>query len=154
MTTEHVCALDVNSVAADDCVLLFWTTWPMILEDAPRVLKAWNFDYITGLPWIKVQKSEQDLWGEWHHKTQMGVGYWVRGVSEPLLICRRGKPKLPRETFVGLLSPNIAHSRKPDSIYELAESMEGPYLEMFARRARPGWHLFGNEVKSDVELVK
>lgn len=27
-----------------------------------------------------------------------------------------------------------------------------PRLEMFARRARLGWHVWGNEVESDVEI--
>jgi len=29
----------------------------------------------------------------------------------------------------------------------------GPYLEMFARRKRPGWQSWGNEVASDVILT-
>lgn len=152
MTTDEICSLDVASVADKDCVLLLWTTWPFLIKDAPMVISAWGFEYVTGLPWIKVQKSEKDLWGEWQHKTQLGVGFWVRGVTEPLLICRRGRPKLPDKCFVGLLSPNIYHSRKPDSIYSYAESLEGPYLEMFCRRPRAGWDVFGNEVDGSVKL--
>jgi N6-adenosine-specific RNA methylase IME4 len=29
----------------------------------------------------------------------------------------------------------------------------GPYLELFAREKRLGWHSWGNEVNSDVQLV-
>jgi len=28
----------------------------------------------------------------------------------------------------------------------------GPYLEMFARRKRHGWHAWGNEITPDVEI--
>ena len=44
------------------------------------------------------------------------------------------------------------HSRKPDEQYDLIESCSpGPYLEMFARYARPGWSVWGNE--SDEEIT-
>jgi N6-adenosine-specific RNA methylase IME4 len=151
MSIDQICALKVKEVAHDDCVLLLWTTWPM-LQDSFKVIDAWGFEYVTGLPWVKADKAEIDLWGEWHIKTQFGVGFWFRGVTEPILVCRRGKPKLPDETWVGLLSPNIRHSRKPDNIYQIAESLEGPYLEMFARRKRDGWASFGNEIEGGIAL--
>lgn len=151
MSTVELCKLKVEEASEKDAVLLLWTTWPFMI-DAFKVIESWGFTYKTGLPWIKVQKSELDLWGEWFFKTQFGVGFWARGVSEPLLIATRGQPSLPDKTFIGLLSPNISHSRKPDNIYEYAESLNGPYLEMFCRRPRKGWSIFGNEFKSDVEL--
>ena len=44
------------------------------------------------------------------------------------------------------------HSRKPDEQYDLIESCSpGPYLEMFARYARPGWSAWGNESSEEVE---
>ncbi len=151
MSTEDICALRVQDVAEDDAVLLLWTTWPF-LKEGIKVAESWGFKYLTGLPWVKVNKAEEDLWGEWYMKTQMGVGFWVRGVTEPLLICRRGNAKPPKECFVGLISPNISHSRKPDNIYEYAEALPGPYLEMFARRPREGWSNWGNVMDSKVAL--
>lgn len=39
------------------------------------------------------------------------------------------------------------HSSKPEVQYELAEALvEGPYLELFARRARPGWDARGDQI--------
>ena len=44
------------------------------------------------------------------------------------------------------------HSRKPDEFYPLIEACSpGPFLEMFARRAQPGWHAFGDEAADEVE---
>jgi MT-A70 len=41
------------------------------------------------------------------------------------------------------------HSRKPDEAYARIEALcEGPYLEMFARRRRPGWDSWGTEADS------
>jgi site-specific DNA-methyltransferase (adenine-specific) len=151
MTVDELCRLRVQDVSAEDAVLLMWATWPLLIE-AVQVIKAWGFVYVTGMPWVKVQKCENDLWNEWHIKAQFGVGFWVRGASEPILICRRGNPKMPSKDFVGLLSPNIRHSRKPENIYEYAELLPGPYLELFSRKVRPGWSVYGNEVKSDVVL--
>ena len=53
---------------------------------------------------------------------------------------------------MGLISMRLEHSRKPDDLYHYAESLPGPYLELFARRARPGWDVWGNEVESTVDL--
>ena len=40
------------------------------------------------------------------------------------------------------------HSRKPDEIYPIVEACSpGPYLELFARGARPNWTGWGNEAE-------
>ena len=104
------------------------------------------------MPWLKVSSVTNGLFGEVEFKSPYGVGFWVRGCSEPILIAKRGKAKPPTDGFIGLLSPNMFHSRKPDSIYEYAESLPGPRLEMFARRKREGWDVFGNEVKGSIHI--
>lgn len=41
------------------------------------------------------------------------------------------------------------HSRKPDELYDIVESCSpGPYLELFARYPREGWHQMGDEAPS------
>ena len=76
----------------------------------------------------------------------------MRGCSEYVLVGRRGKVSPPRlKGFLGLLSPNLRHSRKPDSVHEIAEALPGPYLELFGRRPRKGWTVFGNEVKEETD---
>lgn len=87
----------------------------------------------------------------------MGMGYYTRSNSEPCLLGVRGKPPKPFDR--GILSliyaPVREHSRKPDEQYGKIERLypQGPYLEMFARRPRPGWQVWGNEVESTVEIV-
>ena len=100
-------------------------------------MQAWGFDYVTGFPWIKLDGGGVPNYG---------VGYWVRGCSEFVFIGKRGDASPPRlEGFLGLMSPNLHHSRKPDSLHEYAETLPGPYLEVFARRNRPNWYCFGNQ---------
>lgn len=149
MKAESICELPIIDFADSDCVLLLWCTWPQMKEGL-MVLESWGFEYITGFPWIKITDISQTLWGEFEFRAQYGVGFWARGCSEFLLIGRRGKPKLPSYDFVGLLSPNLKHSRKPIDIYHYAESLEGPHLELFARGKRDGWDVYGNEVESDI----
>jgi len=150
LSIDKICALPVSNYADDDCVLFLWATWPQ-LQNAFAVVSAWGFEYITGLPWIKiVGLPVVDLWGDLAIKPQYGTGFWVRGCSEPLLIAKRGNVQPLSRDFVGLLSENFGHSRKPENIYHVAEKYPGPYLEMFARRKRDGWDVWGNEVQSTI----
>jgi N6-adenosine-specific RNA methylase IME4 len=139
MTDKEIYAMPVGQLAKSDSVLLLWGTWPK-LPEALQTMQAWGFEYVTGFPWIKLNKNG--------HGVYYGVGYWVRGCSEFVFIGKRGDVSAPRmEGFLGLMSPNFQHSRKPDSIHELAQALPGPYLELFARRSMPGWTSFGNEVE-------
>lgn len=145
MGLQQICDLPVQRIAQDNSILLLWATWPQLREGLD-VIKAWGFDYLTGFPWLKITGDPSKThWGEWDIKPQYGVGFWVRGCSEPLLIARRGKVSPPTDGLIGLLSENLRHSRKPENIYHYAESLKGPYLELFARRKRRGWDSWGNE---------
>ena len=47
--------------------------------------------------------------------------------------------------------PRYRHSEKPEAFQDMVEQVcPGPYLELFARRKRLGWHAWGNEVPSDI----
>lgn len=50
--------------------------------------------------------------------------------------------------------PRGKHSVKPEAFQDIVEQVSpGPYLELFARRKRPGWDVWGKEVESDVEIL-
>ncbi len=139
LDTPSLAALPVADVCAKNAVLVLWATWPF-LPDALRLLEAWGFEYKTALPWVKVDSVTPTSF-----KPMYGVGYWFRGCTEPILIGLRGKGSF-RTPWVGLLSESARHSRKPESVYELAESFGSPRLELFAREHRPGWLTLGNEL--------
>ena len=143
MTTERLCELPVADVARDDSLLLLWTTFPFI-SDALQVIEAWEFTYVTGMTWVKLAHSAQD--GETPKKLSYGVGYWFRGAAELILLGRRKNTRACRTNYVGLMSENFTHSRKPDDLHALAEEyFPGPYLELFGRRPKDGWTVIGNE---------
>lgn len=151
MSMDDLKSLPVDDVAATDAVLLLWTTWPF-LREAAALIDAWGFEYVTGMPWVKVasvQPSGDDMQRQLSFAPTYGVGYWFRGCTEPLLVAKRPKGPSVRTPWVGLLSPNAKHSRKPQSVYDLAESFPAPHLELFARGRREGWTQLGNELPGD-----
>ena len=146
MDIEAICALPVGELAAPDCVLLLWATWPN-LEDALRVVAAWGFAYKTaGFLWAKAHANQLELFRD-DHDGLMGLGYWTRANSEPCILATRGRPqRLNADVRQVIIEPRREHSRKPDCVYGRIERLvAGPYLELFARNRRAGWDAWGNE---------
>ncbi len=57
MQIEDICALPVQKLAADNCMLCLWATMPK-LREALQVIDAWGFKYITtGWVWVKMNPS-------------------------------------------------------------------------------------------------
>jgi len=138
MNTADIHDMPVGELAAKDCVLLMWTTWPHLL-DALAVIEGWGFFYKTcGFVWVKVKAN----------KPQIGNGYWTRANSEPCLLATRGHPRrLNRDVPQIIAEPRREHSRKPDCIRKHIERLvAGPYLELFARSRRRGWDCWGDEL--------
>ncbi|MEO0501184.1 MAG: MT-A70 family methyltransferase [Pseudomonadota bacterium] len=131
-------ALPVAHLAAPDCLLLMWATFPM-LPQALKTMAAWGFTYKSGASWAK-QSSTGQAWS-------FGTGYIFRSASELLLAGTIGTPKYRSRSVRNLIvAPVRGHSRKPDDQYDMAASLsDGPYCELFARQTRPGWDVWGNE---------
>lgn len=162
MSLEDIKALPVKELSDRNSVLLLWATWPF-LDQAFELVEYWGFEYKTIIPWIKIKSIDIDMFDSVPTiESQWGVGFWARGCSEPLLVCKRGNIKHPADPPLGLierryddpifLGPRLQHSRKLESVYQYAELFDGPYLELFARRQRNGWDVFGNEVESSIAL--
>jgi N6-adenosine-specific RNA methylase IME4 len=140
MSLEELEKLPVGDWAAPDSVLLLWATDPL-LDKAFELIRAWGFTYKTvGFYWVKLNKSGRGFF--------TGLGFWTRANPEPCLLATKGRPKrLASDVAKLVVSPRREHSRKPDEIYERIERLApGPYLELFARTARPGWDAWGAEV--------
>lgn len=141
MKLEEICALHVKDLAADNCVLFLWTTYPMIKE-ALKVIDAWGFQYKSiGFQWIKQNRSGNGYF--------FGFGHWTRGNTEPCLIAVKGKPRRANSSVSQLIfAPVRAHSQKPDIAREKIQQLMGEqsYIELFARNTTPGWDAWGNEM--------
>ena len=127
--------------------VFLWTT-PPFLETAYRVLRHWGFEPVTCLAWVKTDSVTPGRVPKF--KPSYGVGYWFRGGFEPVILAKRkGVPSI-RTQWIGLLSPNAEHSRKPDTLYDLIEgAFPGPYFDVFGRRKRKDWIVIGREAPGD-----
>jgi len=146
MSTGDIRALPVADLAAENCCLFLWVSWPM-LPDAMSLIDAWGFQYKTcGFDWMKAHAGQIDMLRD-DSDVLMGMGYWTRANSEPCLLATRGKPKrLSPAVRQGIIEPRREHSRKPDCVHGRIEKLvAGPYLELFARAPRVGWDVWGNE---------
>lgn len=146
MTLEAIAALPVGEFAESDAHLYLWTT-NRFLEDAYGTARAWGFRPAQLLTWCKPPQG-------------VGMGGAFTSTTEFCLFARRGTLKsLSRldsswwEWSRVYENGHIAHSAKPDAFLDLVEQVSpGPYLELFARRARLGWDYWGDESLQTVEL--
>lgn len=124
---------------AADAALLMWATAP-VLPEALAVMQAWGFAYKTiAFVWVKTTKQPGGY--------AVGLGHYTRSNAEVVLLGTRGKPeRLSHAVRQIIAEPRGEHSRKPDEAYRRIEALfAGPYIELFARRAREGWAAWGNE---------
>lgn len=162
MSAAAIAAMPVEILAADNCALFLWCTWPL-MPSWMRVVEGWGFQY-AGLAWEWVKFNPET------GKYAFGPGYGTRKNLEPCLLATRGQPQLGTALeFFGVTddragtravrdfiqtmpvecvrAPRREHSRKPDEHFTRIETMfDGPYIELFARERRKGWASWGNEI--------
>jgi N6-adenosine-specific RNA methylase IME4 len=142
MSVDEICQLPVQDLADKDAHLYLWTI-NRYIEDAYLVARAWGFKPSTLLVWAKTPKG-------------LGLGGTYALSSEFCLFSRRGTlPAKRREETNWWHWKRSKHSQKPEEFQDMIESVsQGPYLELFARRKREGWSVWGNEVECDVLLTE
>ncbi len=155
MTITEIAELPIGQLAAPDCVLFMWWTWPLMIANrhTPKcgfafadptysppgyVLGAWGFHYVTAGAWLKRTR---------HGKVHFGRGYGPRNACDPFIIATKGSPLTShgeRNFMEGLARE---HSRKPDEAYAWCERyLPGARrLDAFSRESRPGWTSVGDE---------
>jgi N6-adenosine-specific RNA methylase IME4 len=145
MSLDAIMALDVKGVLAPRSHLYLWVP-NALLPDGLKVMDAWGFRYVSNIVWAKRRKDGGP--------DGRGVGFYFRNVTEILLFGVRGSMRTlpPGRSQVNMIETRKReHSRKPDEQYDLIESCSpGAYLELFARHARPGWTMWGDEAAGDV----
>ena len=150
MTLDAIKALPVAELAAADAHLFLWVTPELYrLGEGVAVARSWGFEPVDEIIW---------------EKPNLGMGAFPRHVHEPLLIARRGSLAFGgsrsvrsvqrwSQRYVGN-GGGKSHSAKPDGALDLIEQVSpGPYVELFARRARFGWDYWGDESLGTAELA-
>lgn len=139
LSVDEICALPVHDLAADDCALFLWATYPN-LPQAIRVMDAWGFLYKTvAFTWVKTYKSGKPV---------IGLGYWTRANAEVCLFGTRGKPKrINKGVSQIIIAQPREHSRKPDEARERIVQLMGdlPRIELFSKQVIKDWDGWGDE---------
>ena len=145
MSFGEILALPVRAVVADAAHLYLWVP-NALLPEGLQVMEAWGFRYVSNIVWAKRRKDGGP--------DGRGVGFYFRNVTELLLFGVRGRMRTlaPARSLPNMIETRKReHSRKPDEQYALIEACSpGPYLELFARYARPDWVAWGDEAAPDV----
>lgn len=136
LSTDAICALPVEKLAAPNAHLYLWATCSG-LADGLAVMAAWGFTYKTCLTWIKE--------GRW------GLGAYFRTQTEHVLFGVRGSlATQTTDTLNYFSAAKQGHSVKPESFMDIAErSSPGPRVELFCRRPRFGWDSWGYGYESE-----
>jgi N6-adenosine-specific RNA methylase IME4 len=137
MSIEAIRALPVDEIAADDALLVLWVP-SALLPDGLSVIEAWRFTYVTSLVWVK-------------NGARPGMGSWFRIEHELALVAKRGSIPPPDEEVRAssvITSPRGEHSAKPDRLLEILDAAYPTLakVELFARRQRPGWDAWGDQI--------
>ena len=142
MSLEEIATLPIEELAADDgCHLYLWTT-NSFMHEAFHIAKGWGFDVKTILTWVKVSDEGKPIYG---------MGHYFRNATEHILFAVKGeRGTLRNDVSNVILAPRQKHSEKPDAAYRLVEDMSAPpYLEIFSRKGRPGWTVWGKGVPDE-----
>ena len=147
MQDEEIYDLDVQQFFNKRSVLFLWATCPR-LDKAIHTIERWGLHYRgVAFVWIKSKKDGTPIGAQGVRPSI------VKPLTELVLAAStvpEGRPlPLASESVVQtIFAPKQEHSRKPDEVQERIEQMypEAKRLEMFARRRRPGWDAWGNEL--------
>ena len=155
----------------DEAFLWLWVTNSFLLDGSGvRVARAWGFEPKQIVTWVKTKQTHvyaaelatenENIRADFDESyvedlqqkgLQMGMGRLTRAATEQMIVATRGrytqhvKAKNRRNV---IFAPRGGHSEKPEQQYDLIEAIcPGPYLELFARKQRPGWTAWGKDLK-------
>lgn len=139
LSLEDICAFDINKITQPDCLLFLWITNPLIFSHAPKLLESWGFTYRTLFTW---------------KKKSFGMGFWMRGCTEHLVVATKGNVKPFRYQKRNFLeTKGLRHSQKPEEVRTMIDEISlktfgsgAKKLEMFARNQTAGWDSWGLEI--------
>jgi len=145
LTLADLKKLNIQRYADKDCALFMWVTDPM-LDQGIELMQDWGFKFKTvAFYWAKTNtkvdlnnlSAEKDFF--------TGLGYWTRANCEQCLMGTIGNPKrIGKDVKRLIVDKRREHSRKPEQTYERIEKLvEGPYLELFARKTKKKWGPLG-----------
>lgn len=167
LKTPDICDLEIGKLAAERCHLLLWAPCPL-LPDALRVMEAWKFKYVSvAFAWVKINpgmwRFARSKLAQWLLAKGLatflaklaffGPGFYTASNIELVLLGRTKDKPFPharghKASQIVFAPRSKIHSQKPEAVQDHIEEMwpdAVPRLELFARRPREGWTVFGLE---------
>ena len=148
MSIEELKRMDIKSISKKDSIIFMWVV-DYYLKDAIDIMEKWGFKYKTiAFVWLKLNKNKKPVWN---------VGPYVGKSCEVCLLGTKGAVTKyiveRKKQFVATIRGR--HSEKPEKVIERIEQMfdkSENKLELFARKKREGWDVFGDEVEDSIEV--
>ena len=129
----------INNITDTNSCLLFMWVVSAELDKCIEVGKSWGFEYIT----------VAFVW----YKERANVGNYTMSSCELCLLFKKGKIPADRVRNPGqkqfYSAPVTYHSHKPEEFAERIIKMypQSKKIELFARDEKPGYDVWGNEIK-------
>lgn len=136
MQIEEIAALPVRDLFDPaGCHVYLWVTHKF-MPAGLELFSRWNVQYQCLMTWVK--------------PTGMTPFSWMYN-TEHVLFGHAGSLKLEKLGLkLAFDAPVVGHSVKPDIFYDrVLLASPGPRLEMFARRDREGFKVWGNEIETE-----
>lgn len=150
-------APQIREITSPTAHLYLWTT-NSFMREALLVANEWGFEQKTVITWVKVKDEPGGLPhtrnGQVGIEERIGMGHYLRNVTEHILFCTKGNLSTNRSDVPNVFfAERKRHSEKPDKSYDLAEELSpAPRLDMFSRKRRAEWDLWGDEAPPDSDL--
>lgn len=167
MTFDDLLNLPIPDIAADDSILVFWSTAASLFDDI-EIMAEWGFAALrprdefgklckeNGCALPPIGEGSYRSMQVWD-KINIGMGYWFRDRHEFTMIGVRGNAVPPARGTQdeSLFSEKKGkHSAKPNRVAEMLQRLwpNTPTIELFARDRRPwtNWTIWGNEAPSEI----
>ena len=140
MEIKEIKNIPLQALLKDNAYVFMWVI-DKYLHEGRSILEAWGVKYHITMSWDKTNGISL-------------CGFNRR--TEFIIVGLKGKHETypSRKTIrTSFTAKSTGHSKKPDEFYDMVNILDGEKLDMFARKSREGWDVWGNEVSSDIELI-
>lgn len=151
--------MPIRSIMAPNCLVFMWTSSPHFPQ-AIELMTSFGFKWATvGFVWYKekpnpgfytMSETEMCIEGFQQDEEDDDCFFVLTGKSGTI-----PKPRGTRNERQFLSERRTKHSTKPEEIAARIERMfpNQSKIELFARKPRPGWAVYGNQIQTPDEMT-
>ena len=148
MSIQDIKNLPIRNITHNDSACFMWVT-DSHLKEGIEVMESWGFKYKTvAFVWLKKYRTGTRVFN---------FAPWTLKSTELCLLGTKGKMskyKTRNDIKALVEAERTEHSKKPQEVmFRIENLFQGlEKIELFARKKREGWDVWGNEVESDIKL--